>query len=479
MIPAPMIKQSLLFLLALAACSAPPAPPTPELEQFAKQFAAALPPVRFATLATDAAPLPAQTLADSELSVTVVGHYGAAQTRDRSWIVQVGPETRIVSYSSSAGAAGAMLNVPGSNQADVLTRQLSLPAPVVAGDALVVVSASPAGSFSSIDEAMAVVFVPWTVSSSQLRPPALGNSWLSRFFRTAGPIEESMVDMARCPSVIDMARIYKPGGPVDAAGWGAARPTVAGLLAEMGKFSGDLIDGWGVASSAPLKQHKGYGTFFGGQVSTALCLSMTTLPAEERRPLVLALVQRGLDQIGATCDNRVLYPNGGHCQGRKALVIFAGHMMNVPAFCQPSVFFPNVFQEDRGYPNQTWWFGGGWTVGWAFRSEPPFNGQLLATHPSTWGDRNAPNHNTWNWLFGYFSQVVPCQVGSALAMSLIYREGEFGNCVQMVRQFMAGPPPEADAALRAAGHTVPWGKDYATPAGFCATAWALYAPAPR
>jgi hypothetical protein len=469
-----MIKPTLLSLLFLVACAAPPAPPAP-LERIAQQFDAAMPAQPLAAMSA-LVPLPAATLTDSELSVTIVGHYGAAQTRDRSWIVQVGPDTRVLSYSSSAGAAGAALNIPGSNQVDVLTRQLALPAQVTAGDALVVVSGAPAGSFSSIDEAMAVVFVPYAVHSGLLRPPAIGSNWLARHFRLS-PIPESLVDMARIPAVIDMASIYQPGGPVNPAAWGAAPPTIAGMLAEVGRFSGELTDGWGVASTAPLKQHRGYGTFFGGQTSTALCLAMTTMPAEQRRPLVLALVQRGLDQVGATCDSRVLYPNGGHCQGRKALVIFAGHALNVEAFCTPSLYFPNAFQEDRGYPAQAWWFGGGWTVGWAFRSEAPFNGQLLATHPSTWGDRNAPAHNTWNWLFGYFSQVVPCQVGSALAMCLIGREQEFGRCVQMVRQFMQGPPPAADAALRAAGHEVPWGKDYATPAGFCATAWNLYAPA--
>jgi len=70
--------------------------------------------------------------------------------------------------------------------------------------------------------------------------------------------------------------------------------------------------------------------------------------------------------------------------------------------------------------------------------------------------------------------LLPAQVGTALAMTLIGREREMGPMVQMVRQFMQGPPAEADAALRAVGHQIPWGQDYATPVGFCATAWKLY-----
>jgi hypothetical protein len=420
---------------------------------------------------------PAQVLSDSELSVTVVGHYAAMQTRDKSWLVQVGPNTRITAYNSSNGAVGAALNLRGFNDRSVLEMQVALPKPVTAGDALVVVSASPPGSFSGTDEAMAVVFVPFDLQPGLLRGPAIGDGFLARFFRV-NPISEAMVDMSRCPSVIDMGRIYKPTGPIDPAGWGAARPTIAGLLAEIGKFSGEVVDGWPVHYHAPSKQHRGYGTFFAGQTSTALCVLMSTLPVEERRPLALALVQRGLDQIGATCDGRKLYPLGGHCQGRKALVLLTGHLLKVEEICAVSAIFPNVFAEDIGFQSQPWWFGAGWTAGWSFTYSAPWDGRLLATHPSTWGDRNAPNHDTWNWLFGYYGQVVPSQVGTALAMSLIGREREMGPMVQSVRQFMQGPPAEADAALRAAGHTIPWGQDYATPAGFCATAWKLFAPPP-
>lgn len=461
--------------LVLAERHAPPkqAPAEPDAEAVAKlsQSLAALAPKTLGALSAPRVEQPAQVLSDSELSVTVVGHYGAMQTRDKSWLVQVGPNTRVTAYRSSAGAAGAALNLRGFNDRSVLEMQLTLPQAVTAGDALVVVSASPPGSFSSTDEAMAVVFVPFDLQPGLLRGPAIGEGILPRFFRM-NPISEAMVDMARCPSVIDMNRIYKPLGPIDPAGWGAARPTVSGLLAEIGKFSGEVVDGWPVHYHAPLKQHRGYGTFFAGQTSTALCVLMSTLPVEERRPLALALVQRGLDQIGATCDGRVLYPNGGHCQGRKALVLLTGHLLGVEEICWVSALFPNVFAEDQGFPAQQWWFGGGWKAGWAFSRGA--TGTQLANPPSTWGDRNAPNHDSWNWLFGYFGQVVPAQVGTALAMTLIGREQQMGGMVQMVRQFMQGPPAAAQAQLRAAGHDIPWGTDYATPAGFCATAWKLY-----
>lgn len=486
------MRYLLLLLTLFVACAAPEtrdidtilgerhAPSTteviePNADAVAKltEKLAALSPRTMRAMAAPLVEQPAQVLSDSELSVTVVGHYAAMQTRDKSWLVQVGPNTRITAYRSTNGAAGAALNLRGSNGQSLLNMQLALPRTVTAGDALVVVSASPAGSFSSTDEAMAVVFVPFELQPGLLRGPAIGDGFLPRFFRV-NPISEAMVDMNRCPSVIDMNRIYKPVGPIDPAGWGAARPTVSGLLAEIGKFSGEIVDGWPVHTYAPSKQHRGYGTFFAGQTSTALCVLMSTLPVEERRPLALALVQRGLDQIGATCDGRVLYPLGGHCQGRKALVLLTGHLIGVEEICWVSALFPNVFAEDRGFPAQQWWFGANWTAGWAFAREAPWDGRMLAQPPSTWGNRDAPNHDTWNWLFGYFGQVVPSQVGTALAMQLIGREAQMGNMVQTVRQFMQGPPAAANQQLRAAGHDIPWGQDYATPAGFCATAWKLY-----
>lgn len=414
-----------------------------------------------------------QVLSDSELSVTVSGHLNAVQTRDKSWLVQVGPDTRIVSYASSAGAVGAVLNLRGYSQVNPLTQQVAFGTRVVPSDALILVSGQNTGSSSSVDESMAVCFVAYSIGPGCLRPPAMGNSEATRWLRDLGPIHENMVDMARCPSVVDIGAIYMPRGPVNPNGWAAAPPTVDGILAEIGKFSGDYIDGWGVAYTAPSKQHKGYGTFFSGQVSTAMVMLVSTLPLEDRRKIALALVQRGIDHIGAMVDGRVLYPLGGHCQGRKALVMLVGHLMDIQCFADLS-WTPPVFQEDICYRPRQWWFGAGWTVGWAYARESPWNGELLVNPPSTWGDRNSPTHSSWNWLFGYYGQVVPSQVGTALAIQLMGREREMGGMVQAVRQFMQGPPAAAQAQLRAAGHDIPWGQDYAVPAGFCATAWKLY-----
>lgn len=476
------MKHFLPFVLFFfAACSVAP-PPAPTGAGIIEALKAQLPSGGGAGVLgalAEAVPLPAQTLVESELSVVVVGHLGAVQVRDRSWIVQVGTNTRLLGYASSAGGVGAALNLPGSNGADVLTMQVATPRQVVAGDALVVVSAS-AGGFSTTDEAMAVVFVPYPIHAGLLRPPAIGNDPVSRFLRTWAPIPEDLVDMARAPGVIDFGLIYAPGGPVNPAAWGAAPPTLASVLTSVGRFAGETTDGWGVHYSTPSRQlPEAYGTFYSGALSTALVYMLSTKPMQERRQVALAIVQRGLDQIGATCSGRVLYPLGGHCMGRKALVVVTGHLLNVEVFADPSASMPMVFAEDhyRNVSSGAWWFGGGWTATWPFSRTAPWAGERLRDHPSTWGMRDAPNHDTWNWTFAYIGQVVPAQVGTSLAMVLLGRERELGPVVQMARQWMAGPPAAALAELQAAGHALPWGQDYAVPAGLCATAWRRYAGA--
>ena len=470
-----MNRVWMLALAALVGCSAGP---TVDEQFIAQTFKMSLnqPQVLRATVDSPLVPLPPTTYTDRQISVTISGHLGAQQCRDKTWMIQVGPNTRVVSYSSSQGSAGAALNIRGTNGADILGMQLPANKQVYATDALVVVSQS-SGPPSSVDQALGFVFVPFEVAGqpAMFHGPLIGDGFLPRFFRST-PVYESQMDMTKCPSVINFANIYQPGGPINPQAWGSAPPTVAGLLEEMGRFNGDYIDGWPVASYAPDTQHEGYGTFYAGQVSTALCVMCSTLPLEQRTQLAYAIVQRGFDQIGSVCDGRVLYPLGGHCAGRKALIIVAGHLLNVEPFCHPSLFFPNTLQEDRGYFTRqpsAWWFGAGWTGGWAFNIEPGFNGDQLINHPSTWGDPESPTHSTFGWCFRYINQVVPAQVGTALVMKLMGREAEMGALCQMVRQWM-GPIPEAASSVLDPMYGMAWGEDYACPFGFCATAYELY-----
>jgi len=448
-------------------------------------------------------PLPDEVLADRQLSATISGHWGAAQTRDKSWIVQVpwDGSARVVAIASAVGAPSSALNVPGDQVADLHGQNVSLPLQVRPGDSLILLSGSEGGNaaaplgFASaggmVDEAMAIVFVPYEVDSAFYRPPAVGrrSNPVVAFLRTFGPIPEAFSDLSRLPSVIDLDELYRiPGHPrpgdsdrIDPDAWGAARPTIADSLAIHRRFAGDLYSDWRCAGRVPWTQHQGYGTWFAGALSTAMLLLCSTAPVAEKEGLAHALVQRGLDDLGAAADGKSLYPLGGHCWGRKVPVVLCGHLMGIDGFADPTPFLGPRFAEDS-FHAATWWFAPGsttWCATWPFATASGFDGSAVSGPPATWGNPAAANHDTWGWAFCYYGQVVPAQLGSTLACVLMGRGDSLNrNMVNVMRQHMEGPPPAAQAEMQAAGISDPnWGRDYAGPAGFAAAAWRHYAPA--
>jgi hypothetical protein len=508
------------FVLFVVACSAP-SPATPPSESGQEPGAVSPAPLRNADAVIDAvaarlralpvaassgAPgtaLPAEVVSDRQLSATIVGHWGAAQTRDRSWIVQVpwDGSARVLAIASSHGAVSSALNIPGDQNVDLHGHNVVLPLAVWPGDSLVLLSGSEGGNaaaplgFASangaVDEAMAIVFVPYEVSSAWYRPPAIGrrDNPIIAFLRTYSPIPEALAQMSNLPGVIDLDEIYQiPGSPrpgdanrIDPSAWGAARPTIENSLAIHQRFCGDLYSDWRCAGRTPWTQHQGYGTFFAGSVSTAMLLMCSTAPLAERAPLAHAFVQRGLDDLGAAADGKFLYPLGGHCWGRKAQVVVCGHLLGIDVFADPTPCLGPRFAEDA-YKASTWWFDPAsttWTATWPFSLAPSYDGLQVQNPPSTWGDPHAPNHDTFGWAFAYYSQVVPASLGSTLACVLMGR-GDFLNrhMVQVMRQHMQGPPAAAQATMAALGISDPnWGGDYAVPAGFAAAAWRLYGTA--
>lgn len=425
-----------------------------------------------------------EPLTTSQITVVIEGHYDAMQTRDGGWVVQVPPSgAKVVSYVS-AGGTGAAMNVRGTNTTAIHEQQLQLPRAVVPGDALVVASKPaavgardaywPVPGRSGCDEMLPVVFVPYALSPGLLRPPAVGEGVIVRFFRSA-PIPEALVDVSRLPDVVEVSTLG-----VNWSGWGAAEPTIPYLTALLQRFAGDCFDGWGTDTQTPDMQHPGYGSYYASVVSQALVQLCSTSTDAQKLPLAMAVAQRGLDIVGAFADGRRNYPLGGHSQGRKALLVMTGHMMNIEPFANPSRYVGPMFMEDGGFFTgaPAWWFG--WTGGWRFRLEPPFDGRMLANEPNTWGSVDAPNHDTWAWMVGgYIEHVLGAQTGTALAMRLTGRVSEMNPAMdQMIAQWMEGPPAEAKAKLDAQGLAgIRWGTDYAAVkgAGFSAAAWRKYA----
>ena len=484
-----MVKKKYLAvycaLALLAGCSLftqrPPASPEQEIAQ---AFAAAFKQDGVAAAILSTQPLPAETLTTGQISVVISGHLSKAQTRDGGWIVQVPRNgAKILEYSTTEGSAGAVLNVRGNNVDNIHEQNLTLPRHVVPADALIVTSTynSSAGRAeywsvpgrSAVDEMLPIIFVRYQARSEYLRPPAIGDGFLPRFFRSH-PIPEAAIKMDRLPSVVDIDNLG-----VNWGGWGNARPDVAYLVGLLGPFGGDCYDGWNTDTKTPDFQHPGYGSYYASIVSQALVTLCSTEPLEERRLLAIAIAQRGLDLVGAFSDGRNNRPvGGGHMQGRKALLMMCGHLLNVRPFANPNRFIGKMFQEDVAFQAGEWWFGSGWNSTWGFSWQAPFNGGMLANPPSTWGDPNSSNHSTWAWMIGgYIPQVCGSQVGTALAMHLCHLDVEMGvNYMGMMKQWMDGPPAAAQEELLQAGIDIPWGTDYALDRGgdFCKRAWELH-----
>lgn len=472
-------------------------PPPPASVSIAEAFAGAAAATAVPAMMRAAAAPPAeQTLTMGECSLTIAGHLGAVQTPDGGWIVQV-PDAgaAIVAYSGGPGGGGCVVNWPGNLNSDYggpppTSLQLTLPRPVVPEDAAIVASGAQTpgargaypyafGGRSVCDQAMPVVFVRWPATAGVLRPPAFGAGWLARFFRSM-PVAEDALHFERLPSVIDMDAL-----PVDWSAWGAGKTSIDYALALTRPFCGEFFGGWSTDGFTPDQQWPGYGREVASVQSIASLWLCSTAPPAVKRALAIAEAQIGFDLVGAFADGRRMINGGGHAAGRKAPVIWFGHMLGVDLIADPTAVLGPVFQEDQAWfaapAVQSAWFFEGWRNGWRFKPEnegPLMSGALLRQSPATWGDFEAAGHNTWGWAVnGYLEHSCGAQVGTALAMRLIGRTREWSAAADgMIAQFMAGPPAAARDALTAAGCRVVWGRDWhpGRGAGTQAAAWRVY-----
>jgi hypothetical protein len=315
----------------------------------------------------------------------------------------------------------------------------------------------PEAGKSEVSEMACISFVSYPAQGPLFRGFGIGSGLVQMLRAYAIPVAQ--MDLTRLPSVLE----------IPAARVAEMLPYLERIFAG---FNGEVRSEWGTETITPDKQNPGYGSRFASCVSMGLVLLCSTIPVSAKRTLATRMVQWGLDLAGAFADGRRNKSNGGHMQGRKALVILAGHLLGIPQMTDPDRINPH-FQETQGYSTtlpQGWW--NGWKHVW--HPFGPGSGSFVLRHPSTWTTVDPPGGRCEAFRLSYAAQVLACQVGTALAMRLMGRQREMGSSyIGMIAQWMEGPKPMDVAALAAAGLSYPWGTDYAVGPGrgMCADAW--------
>lgn len=401
------------------------------------------------------------------------------QTFDNNVMVSPGPDgyAEIEGYTPAFdGANGAIKNNRGYNEAPFGNTQIQLPVRLYPGDTLVISKKAvlppnqkPRDAYwpgvtgrSVIDEMLAIVCTPFEHNNTEVfRAPALGNSIISTFFRSS-PIKLSSIDLTKLPKAIN----YNSIQPLTKM---SVEDFLRYLSDKFSDFCGDMYSGWSTDTRTPDFQNPGYGTCYSALVSQAMVALCLNIDNELKFRLARNMVQWGLDLAGAWGDGRFNYVNGGHMQGRKALIILAGILLNVEPLATPNKFVGNAFQEDDAYyydENNAWWFG--WKYGWM--SHPGIS-RWLHKPPSQW------TTGTYNEIWrtnGYMEHVIGSQIGTVLAMKLMNRSNDFGkNITGMVKQWMGPIDQSVKNELIAVGVNPRWGESYAVGLHYliCSTAW--------
>ncbi len=91
-----------------------------------------------------------------------------------------------------------------------------------------------------------------------------------------------------------------------------------------------------------------YGRDLSNVLEEALLRLLLNDELAERKALAINLIQIGIDVYGAVSNGTVYYANGGHNQGMKMPLLFAGHLLDDPNIMEwGDAALHNVFQEDQ------------------------------------------------------------------------------------------------------------------------------------
>lgn len=203
--------------------------------------------------------------------------------------------------------------------------------------------------------------ISWLASDTDLPTNWTGRPWLKRIailtcvsstppggsFRPSyAASQKTIYSSASFDLSIQLPRLSPPTGlqPISTyASW------VRGPLV-------DMFDGYGseygrASDNYPYNSAAKDGTY-NRYVSSAVgaALLATTLNEElvgNKKDLVINIVQAGIDYYGMLLNGATWHADGGHRQGYKLPILFAGKMLNNEGMLSVGQLVPNTFQEDN------------------------------------------------------------------------------------------------------------------------------------
>lgn len=223
----------------------------------------------------------------------------------------------------------------------------------------------------------------------------------------------------------------------------------------------DHLNGWEGRGMHPFRNMPDYGREIALAVGEAGLLLLQDFPGQERADLLVRYLQLGTDLYGLVQDGQIWWGDGGHLQGRKWPIMFAGLMFDDAGMMQPG----NGFSEDA----QTY-SANGWTGARAlFRMRGSDTHEQR--HPSAWTSTDQGYANYRRCCTGF------SWVGSALCAWILGMTDEWNHepFFHYVDRWMT-PMQTGDraAALAAIGNAVQWFPHGHTNSTLVRTMWDTY-----
>ncbi|HSI87017.1 MAG: hypothetical protein ACAI35_14915 [Candidatus Methylacidiphilales bacterium] len=178
----------------------------------------------------------------------------------------------------------------------------------------------------------------------------------------------------------------------------------------------DHTQNWVFQYMGPCENQPNYGREFSRVGSITSLMLMLNVPQAEKEKLMIGFIQHGIDLAGLTKAGRVWTADGGHWNGRKWPILFAGLMLGDAEMQQLAT--KGDFSENR----QTY-YGKGWygqTVLYQIvlhtSAQPPYEEK----RPETWDAKQKQQE-------GYRITISPSWPGTALAVLLMKAKGAWNH----------------------------------------------------